>query len=286
MASHFKVGPHARERWLPSDPKEILIHCRVDQMQGTFGQSERQARIRRDRYERAKRHFDMDAAMEIVAEVSQPQVIDAIVDRLLEANTPPVICAPHPEYDSGAPVDVAATLPSNAIPFAIAATLAEEFGCDIDEEIFEVARPGRSKLGLFQRFLWQPKFEGPVRRDRAYILVDDVCTTGGTFAALRSHIVAQGGTALAAMALSHNDGPHRPFPLSPATYRGLQRLYGSDLEALWIREIGHDPQCLTEIEGRALLAWGNDNCRDLRPGSEAVLRLGNRLAKAAAGAGQ
>jgi hypothetical protein len=208
--------------------------------------------------------------------------LDLIADRLIAAGKPALIVVPHPEYDSGDEVDPSAALPTNALPFAFAAYLAADLGCDLDDAIFEINRPGRTKLSLFPRFLWQPAFAGEVRSDRSYILADDVCTLGGTLAMLRSYIVEHGGTVIAATALATAGGEHKDFMIAEGTLRVLKSRFGNGVQDLLIEEVGHGCECLTEAEGRALVDWGAKECADCGAGAPALQRLRNRFAEAAA----
>lgn len=250
-------------------------------MKGSFRRSERDAKPLLAQYERAKTAFDMPAAVDIVSRVANPRTLDLIVDRLIETNLPPIIVVPHPEYDSGEPDDPGADLPRNALPFAYSAYLAADFGCEVDEAIFEINRPGRTKLSLFPRFLWQPAFAGSVRADRAYILADDVCTLGGTLAMLRSYIVEHGGTVIAATALANASGENQDFKIAEGTLRVLKSQFSDAIQDLLIEEVGHGCECLTETEGQALVRWGEEQCSDCGTGASSLQRLRTRLAQAA-----
>lgn len=240
--------------WNNGDPSFIRIHRRYDELLGTYRQPQKAQRARRDRYDRAKRAYDLNAAFEIVDELLSDAAIDRIIDDLERFPKPPRILMPHPEWDAGVP-EAGAPKPTNALPFAYANVLAEVLGGEVETEIIQIARPGRTKLKDFQRFIWQPKFDGPVRHDCAYILVDDVCHFGGTLAALRSHIVASGGTVVSATALACNDGKDREFPIADRTLRMLKLNIKEALDEIWREEIGHDTTCLTEPEGSFLLQW-------------------------------
>lgn len=276
-----KKGSHHRVGWQSTDPAEILIGGRIDQLQGTFRTPAGQREANRARYDRAKKAFDMTAAVEIVENVVTPALIDRVIDTLLAVNKPLTIVSPHPEFDAGEQADPAQPLPKNALPFALAHHLAAELDCNVDDEIIEIARPGRTVLGLFPRFLWQPAFSGPVNPECAYIVVDDVCTTGGTLACLRSYIVRNGGTVIAAVALSNRTGRNEPFPIAERTVEVLNVNYSAGIRDLWVQEIGHGHECLTESEGQALARWHTDKCADCGAGASALQRLRNRLAEAA-----
>jgi hypothetical protein len=150
---------------------------------------------------------------------------------------------------------------------------------EIDGEIVQRARVGRTVLTPFPRFLWQPSFDGAVRPDVAYIIVDDVLTLGGTTAALRSHIVNNGGTVAAYTALAHKSGHSQPLALSEQTWQQLCSLYGNELGSFWEREIGHHARNLSEAEGSYLAKWGFGQDRSGAPLLEC---LRSRLAEAAA----
>lgn len=272
-----KAGKHHREPWDSGCPAEILVHCRWQQLRGDYKVSAKQAEVNRQRYKRAKSHFDLQAAADIVDELISPATVDRIIDQLIKTNLPPLIVVPHPEYDpdeGGHEGQI-----TNALPFAIANYLAAELDCETDAEIIEVARPGRTKLRIFERFLWQPRFEGSVRLDRAYILVDDTCTLGGTFAALRSHIVGNGGTVIALTALSRGDGTHARFPIASRTRDVLLSIYGPEFSTLWTEEIGHDEKSLTEGEGSFLEGWGKE--KGSRDPATLLRALRDRLAETA-----
>jgi hypothetical protein len=260
--------------WTADDPAEIIVHCRWDELKGTFKRSVKEAARGTEKYDRAKTKFDQDAADELVAECVRESSIDRIVDCLMACTMPVRIVTPHPEYDPsnpGAnPFDI-----TNALPFAYQAYLATELGCDIEHDIIEAARPGRTKLTRLERFLWQPRFSGPVHPETAYIIADDVCTTAGTLAALRSHIVGNGGTVIGVTTLACQSGEHLRFPIVESTRNVLLSKYGEQLPDLWKEEIGHDIACLTENEGSYLA-----DAVPEQDGPERVLqRLRDRLAE-------
>lgn len=273
-----KIGPHQRYPWTADCPKLIFAHCRWDQLKGTYKKSVKEAARGTEIYVRAKKMFDHDAAADLVEKWVSKRAIDKIIDCVIAANKPPVIAIPHPEFDPLEPAGDPLS-PTNALPFAFAAYLAAELGGSIETEIVEVARPGRTRLGRFPRFLWQPSFNGTVRQDCAYVLADDNCTAGGTFAALRSHIAANGGTVAAVTALSNGSGKDCPLPIAETTVDVLLSTYSAGITSLWIEEVGHEIKCLTELEGAFLADWGRG------PGTrgpEPLQRLRDRLADAAA----
>jgi hypothetical protein len=239
-------------------------------------------------YTAAKTLGDTEAAVRIIrgcVERSE-HIIDAMLDDLtpfIERGTPLVCVVPHPSFDDddGGDPDVATQLrPKNVIPITYANYIAEIVGAEVDTEILERERVGRTKLSAFERFLWQPSFVGEVRRDVAYVLVDDVITLGGTLAALRSYILMNDGTVALSTALAHKTGRGQLLALSSKTWDELRTAYGEELNAFWKEEIGHDLQCLTEAEGRVLVDWGREEHE--RSGTPLLQRLRARLFAAAA----
>ncbi|TXM70943.1 phosphoribosyltransferase [Methylobacterium sp. WL69] len=250
-----KKGRHDRVPWEARDPRQILVHSTFGKMRGTHQRPAKEAEQYVARYERAKRGYCPEAAAEIVEECVDMRIVDLLIDALFEVNKPALIVCPCPGFNDGHDDPVVNPLPTNAIPAAFSALLAAELGCDVDADIIQIARPGRTVLNKFERYLWQPCYEGAVRSDRAYIIADDVCTNGGTLAMLRSHIVSQGGTVIAATTLGHTTGNSQSFPIERATLGVLMSAYGSGLQSLWREEIGHEPQCLTDGEGIGLAEW-------------------------------
>lgn len=263
--------------WTGSDPSHVYAHCRWDQLKGTFRASAKEAARGTALYNRAKTEFDHTAAADLVDRTVSRDAVNKIIDKLLAANMPARIVFPHPEFD---PQEGSGGRPTNAIPFAFGAYLAEVLGGDIETDIIEVARPGRTKLAQFPRFLWQPQFAGGVHRDCAYIIADDNCTLGGTLTCLRHHIVSHGGTVAAVTALSTQSGVDFLLPIAEGTVRQLLEMYSDGLSDFWIERIGHDIRCLSESEGAFLVNWGRT--RGIGTGSGALERLRDRLDEAAA----
>jgi hypothetical protein len=168
---------------------------------------------------------------------------------------------------------------TNALPIQYASHLSTVLEGEIDLQIVQRARVGRTSLSAHQRLLWQPSFDGAVRPDVAYIIADDVLTHGGTLAALRHHILEGGGTVAAYTTLAHRLGHDRPLAISGNTWQQLCSLYGDGLSSFWEREIGHDANCLSEAEGSYLARFGFEQNRTGAPLLDA---LRDRLAEAAA----
>jgi hypothetical protein len=238
-------------------------------------------------YNEAKFKGNHAAAASVVKDCIDDRVLDRIIDDIepFMAKGIPIVCVvPHPPFDDiasdGADL-VGKPKVTNTLPLQYMAQLAVALEAEIDDKIIQKGRVGRTKLNKFPRFLCQPCFDGDVRRDAAYILVDDVITTGGTLAALRSHIVGNGGTVAAVTVLAHGSGQDQPLALSQAKWQELHSLYGADLISFWEREIGHDARYITDAEGSILVRFGRETVQQ-RPGDSLLQCLRDRLAEAAA----
>lgn len=208
-------------------------------------------------YERAKRHNDMEAAFTLVDAIYSEAAEERLIDKLITGGLAPIYVLPHPEFaePDGDPGRAGHHGPTNAIPFAFSARLKEAVGGEVDDQIVQSARVGRTDMNRFQRFLWQPSFRGEVRVDRPYVLVDDVFTLGGTFGALQSHIQSHGGTIVAVTTLARKGGASSPLALTGDTLRALHGAYGVDFGRFWKEVIGHEAECLSDAEGAFLVEW-------------------------------
>jgi len=70
----------------------------------------------------------------------------------------------------------------------------------------------RKSLFAAQRLLHKPTFSGYICKDRNYIIVDDIVTQGGTIAAMREFVLANGGNVVAVTALAFSIGSHYIAP--------------------------------------------------------------------------
>lgn len=278
---------HPRELWGAPPPPDILVHCRFDQVKGTYAGliPEREKHVAA--YTAAKEQFNMDAAFEIVERCIDPAKYDILVDRVVASPAPPRLIVPHPAFDGeeGNPRKLASK-PTNALPFAYANYLGERLGCVVDEEIVQRARVGRTKLKTWLRFLCQPAFTGDVRPNEPYVLVDDVMTTGGTFAALRSYILRKGGTVSFGTALAHKEGRDQIFGVADDTVTVLQSEYGEGLGSYWLEAFGHDIRCLTQSEAEFLVWYAEEQkAAGVGRGGDLLQRLRDRIDQAAAKGG-
>ena len=80
----------------------------------------------------------------------------------------------------------------NKIPAVAATALGQRLGLPVDAGIYQSVKAKRTALDGLGRIFQQPEFDGAVQPGKAYFLVDDTLTQGGTMAALASHIQQNG----------------------------------------------------------------------------------------------
>lgn len=271
---------HPREPW-DQYSQYIRVHEHLDKLKGTAPGASENAPL----YAAAKTQFDADAALMLVERIVPDAYLDELADWMVLNGISPRLVVPYPAYDDDdgiGRIEGRAQGPVNAIPIAYANYLSEKLGCDIDEEIVQAARVGRTKLKTWPRFLWQPSFTGEVQSGGNYLILDDVVTTGGTLAALRSYIIRSGGVVTGATALAHKYGLSQRFAVARETLDVLYSSCGQGLPRFWLEAIGHDIRCLTENEGQAIIAWARDFVEQGCSGDEVLQCLRDRLLEAAA----
>jgi hypothetical protein len=279
---------HPRAPWGPWGDEWTLVHCRLDQINGNY----KDYRALRQEYYRtyieAKHGFGMKCAYEIIDRCINPEIINIMAEHISKLRNKPVLIFPHPEFDDEDGIDSQkhlGELPTNAIPFAFAEYLSIRLGCQVNETIIQSARVGRGKLTMWLRFLCQPSFEGDVEKNRAYILLDDVVTTGGTFAALRNYILSNGGTVAGTTALAHKSGVHQKFAIAAQTLSVLRSHYGTGLDQYWTGTFGHAASHLTEAEAEFLAFHARTEWASIPRGASILQCLRERINRAAATGG-
>ncbi|WP_338619046.1 LPD38 domain-containing protein [Achromobacter sp. E1] len=138
----------------------------------------------------------------------------------------------------------------NKIPAVTAMALGQQLGLTVDRGIYQSVRAKRTALDGMGRIFQQPEFDGEVQPGRAYFLVDDTLTQGGTLAALASHIRQNGGRVVGSFALT-GKLYSATLRLSPETLSELRARYG-DVEQEFREATGRGFDALTESEGRYL----------------------------------
>ncbi|MDS1141698.1 LPD38 domain-containing protein [Pusillimonas sp. SM2304] len=188
---------------------------------------------------KAAKAGDTDAAIRLVGDLVSPDIIRQIRSAIGDQDVTIV------------PVASIEATGENRIPPVTAARIAEALGAQADDGgIYQSVKAKRSALGGLDRLFQQPEFEGPVQKGRAYFLVDDTLTQGGTFAALAQHIEAGGGRVVGSFALTGKQYS-ATLRLSSDTLNQVRERYG-DIENQFREATGRGFDSLTESEGRYL----------------------------------
>jgi MFS family permease len=103
----------------------------------------------------------------------------------------------------------------------------------------------------------KPVFTGLVQSGAAYILIDDVITTGGTIAALREFVVSQGGRVVAVVALAYAIGSHDVAPKKWYIVRLLVKFGRRLLLLLQMLGVAAGFEELTNMQARYLLRFAS-----------------------------
>lgn len=200
---------------------------------------------------------DVESALTLAEALLSPQAIDEL--RNLVGPSGAILV----------PVTALETTGFNAIPDAMAQMLARSLGWPVSSgEIVQTNRVGHTRARAFNRLVTPAAFDGPVRRDGRYVLVDDHVGLGGTLANLKGHIETHGGVVVAMTTLTQSRDAHQ-IALRPNVLDMLWKRHGNCLETLWRVQIGHGLDRLTNVEGGIL-------CRE--PSLDAIR---DRLAQAA-----
>jgi len=252
-----RYGPHRREDWRDKDSDTILVAARLDRAKGTAGGDRGDAGKKQKLYHAAKNECDHDAARELVDRFVGDDIIDQLIDHLaphIAKKRRIILVHPQPRFNGDDTTSEIRPV-TNAIPFALSALFSEALDAELNGEIVQTHRPGRTKLKRIQRFLFQPAFSGKIDSSAVYVLTDDAYTLGGTLAMLRSHIVSHGGTIGGVCVLCHSSGKSMRFSIAGGCIDMLSSKYGSELSGFWLKEVGHDVSQLTDAEGVFLSEW-------------------------------
>jgi hypothetical protein len=182
---------------------------------------------------------DAVAASRLVNATCNSAQIEAL-SKLLRGHSPILVSA-HAYERNGV----------NAIPEAFADELAKWLGWPVDGEVVQVNIVSHTGADGFSRLARQPEFDGPILPGSEYVMVDDFVGMGGTLANLRGHIHANGGQAVAAVALTGKPYSAR-LRLEQPTLDALRNKHGTELEHWWQERFGHTFDALTQSEARYL----------------------------------
>jgi adenine/guanine phosphoribosyltransferase-like PRPP-binding protein len=181
------------------------------------------------RYQEAKAG-DHDAALDVVEALVKPQSLQRAKERFgAEAIYVPIVAVETEGH--------------NRLPRALAEYYAYMTGARADEAIHQTnytAHTGKDMLG---RMLSRPTFAGSVQPGVTYVLVDDVVTSGGTFAELAGYIQENGGKVIGTVVLA-NASRSGTIAVRAETLARIKEKFGNAI----FEEIGIEAEALTQPE--------------------------------------
>lgn len=151
------------------------------------------------------------------------------------------------------PVQAEEATGRNKIPLAIAEVLADRLGLEVDYSICQIERVRRTGASADHRLAYSPSFDGSVDPGKAYLIVDDTLTMGGTLAALRGHLMQQGGVVLGAAVMTAHEGAVN-LPVTLSMLERIHQKHGSAMNDYWQQEFGYGIEKLTQGEAGHLRA--------------------------------
>lgn len=237
---------HERVPWGKGGTDYVQVHADLDELYGTYDD------FNRALYKEAKYHRDAKAAYTIVERCISPPKLAALRENVSEKNLRPVFVYPRS-------FTVGTGGPTNFLPSTLATYLCRSVGGEIYKNIFQTTTQKRTQLSRLVRFLYQPKFKGYVLPKRPYVLVDDVVSSGASFASLRAHIVKGGGFIVGMNVLANVDGRDQKLAISDSSMQKLRSEFGVGVDTYWQATFGHGVELLTNQEARFLVGrWRNE----------------------------
>jgi hypothetical protein len=216
--------PARRTLGLPESVKYPLARFRNDQP------------LKRDPDYRAAKAGDSAAAVRLVKRLAGPLVQEART----RFGTDTIFVAPHAEEATG----------KNAIPQQLASALAAGTNGVRDDEIVQTNRAHHTGADIMQRLIARPEFDGTVVKGGRYVLVDDVSTSGGTFADLADYIQRNGGDVVGAVSLT-NAARGGKLAAESNIQRRLEARHGDVIR----EQLGIEPSALTAEEAGYLTGF-------------------------------
>lgn len=211
-------------------------------------------------YDAAKGQRDVEAALQIVSDLAERRCIYGLADLSEEARQAPTLIAP-----SCQPGDS-----NNALAIGYAEWLSHEMGWPVETRVFQEKSISRDKNSNWVRLANRCEFYGEIDKSAAYVIVDDVITTGGTLADLRAFIMRKGGRVIGMSAIAARDGEWQRIRLDDVTRAELERTHGGDISEFCRQYFGFSHECFTDNEARAVI--GSSGYVDLR---KKILRARN-----------
>ena len=197
---------------------------------------------------KAAKSGDREAAARLIVDVTKNEAQHNILKELAERHPDAIVVPVHAEEMEG----------RNPIPSLLADYIGDITGLEVDNNVVQSIRAGRTDSDAWGRMALRPAFDGKVQSGRKYIIVDDVVTQGGTLSEMRRHIEANGGEVVEMLTI----GAARNstiIALSDKNKLKLERQYGVESLQIFLKEVGlygGNYEALTASEARQLLEAG------------------------------
>ena len=192
---------------------------------------------------------DREAAARLIVDMTKSEAQQNTLKELAEKNPSAIVVPVHAEEMEG----------RNPIPNVLANYIGSVTGLEVDNNIVQSTRTGRTLSSAWGRMAIRPAFDGKVQAGRKYIVVDDVVTQGGTLSEMRRHIEANGGEVVQMLTI----GAARNstiIALSEKNKLKLERQYGVEALQAFLKEVGlygGNHEALTASEARQLMEAGS-----------------------------
>jgi hypothetical protein len=189
----------------------------------------------------AAKSGDVGAALQLAVDLMDPLKIQTIVELAAASNA--FLLAVSADEASG----------FNAIPDAMALHL--DILTDIPVSIGDIVQSNKvahTKSKSLQRIVAPATFTGKVEKNRNYLIIDDHTGLGGTLANLRGYIETAGGNVIGCTTMTASPNSH-VLGISKSSQLMLIEKYGPEINGFWMERFGHDIECLTEREAKAIL---------------------------------
>jgi len=185
-------------------------------------------------YQAAKKG-DPVAALNMIERLLRPETVNAI--RAMSGGQPFKIV----------PVLAKESLGNNKIPLATAVVLGDRLEQEVDYNIVQDVKVGRTGKGADHRLAINPTYVGKVDKGQSYFLLDDTLTMGGTIASLRGYIQNRGGHVIGAAVMTAHPGAV-DLAVKPKMLADIEKKHGQAMNDYWKEEFGYGIELLTQGE--------------------------------------
>ena len=160
------------------------------------------------------------------------------------------------------PVLAVETSGNNKIPLAMARVLAKRLNLEVESDIVQSERVGRTGTNANHRLAFNPSFEGEVKTGQAYLIIDDTLLMGGTIASLRGYIENRDGRVIGASVMDAQEGAV-DIAVKPKMLAAIENKHGPSMNQFWQETFGYGIDKLTQSEaGHLRRAASVDEIRD------------------------